>query len=178
MGRVRSGERGFTLIEMMVVVGLIAVLAAIVIPTFFTESARTKSDSEVSAIFAELRVREEQYKVENGVYLSTGTGESDTYPAAPSGTLQAFQATLPAEWVSLRFVPPQPQVYCAYVAIAGTKDDAPGAMATGTFSMPAAPTVSWYYLIAHCDMDGNSSRDAYYFSSSLDTRIQDVDSGH
>jgi prepilin-type N-terminal cleavage/methylation domain-containing protein len=172
-----TAERGFTLIEVMIVVGLIAILAAVVIPTFFTESARSKAEAEVSVIFSELRTKEESYKVENGVYLSTGADEDDLFPATPSSSAQAFQTVLPTEWVALRFAAPQKEVYCSYVAIAGTKDDEPGTRAQG-FGMTDDPEVSWYYLLARCNMDGNSSRDAYYFTSSMDTRIQDFDSGH
>jgi prepilin-type N-terminal cleavage/methylation domain-containing protein len=176
MAVIRQRERGFTLIEVMIVVALIAILAAIVIPSFFTEASRAKGDAEVASIFSELRVRQEQYKVEQGAYLSTGADENDTFPASPSPSLQAFQSALPAEWVSLRFASPQPEVRCAYVAIAGSAGDSTGAMAQ-TFGMAATPSVSWYYLLAHCDMDGVAG-DSYYFTSSMDTRIQDQNSGH
>lgn len=176
MAVVHQRERGFTLIEVMIVVALIAVLAAVVIPSFYTEASRAKGDAEVASIFAELRLKQEQYKVEQGTYLSTGADENDTFPAAPSPGLQAFQSALPAEWIALRFQPPQPEVRCAYVAIAGNAGDATGAGAQG-FGMPATPSVSWYYLLAHCDMDG-AAGDSYYFTSSMDTRIQDQNSGH
>jgi prepilin-type N-terminal cleavage/methylation domain-containing protein len=172
-----SRERGFTLIEVMIVVALIAVLAAMVIPSFFTEAQRSKSDAEVSAMFAELRIREESYKVERGTYLSTGTGETDGFPASPTNAPQTIQGSLPTEWVQLRFAPPQPSVYCSYVAIAGDADDTPGTEAQ-SFGMPADPAVSWYYLLATCDMDGNTGTNATYFTSSYDTRIQDRNSGH
>ncbi|NVB79597.1 MAG: prepilin-type N-terminal cleavage/methylation domain-containing protein, partial [Kofleriaceae bacterium] len=53
----RSGEQGFTIVELMVVVAIIAVLAAIVVPTFTKESKKSKAKSEVGAMFAELGVR-------------------------------------------------------------------------------------------------------------------------
>ena len=40
-------QRGFTLVELMIVVALIAVLAAIVVPMFFGEVRRVRGDSEV-----------------------------------------------------------------------------------------------------------------------------------
>src|SRR5688572_26977003 len=64
----RRPERGFTLIEMMIVVVIIAILAALVIPSFLSESQRTKGKSEVAAFFGELATRQEQYKVDNGTY--------------------------------------------------------------------------------------------------------------
>src|SRR5688500_900037 len=112
-------ERGFTLIEVMMVVALIAILAAMVIPSFFTEAQRSKSDAEVSAVFTELRIGEEKYKVERGTYLSTGADESAGFPASPTNSPQTIQGVLPDEWKALRFAPPQPSVYCSYVAIAG-----------------------------------------------------------
>jgi prepilin-type N-terminal cleavage/methylation domain-containing protein len=68
--RARPGQRGFTLIEIMMVVALIAVLAAIAIPNFVGQSNKAKADAEVTAIFAELRMCEERYRAERGSYLA------------------------------------------------------------------------------------------------------------
>src|SRR5262245_13092259 len=102
----------------MVVVAIIAVLAAIAIPSFFRESSKAKADAEVGAMFAELRVRQEQYHLENGRYLSTGTGESDTWPATPNRAKQPI-LPLPTSWTSLRMIPSEQKVACSYVTIAG-----------------------------------------------------------
>src|SRR5262245_54046740 len=107
--RACRGERGFTLIELMIVVALLAVLAAIVIPTFSGEVRHVKADSEVQQIFAEIRICEEKNKVEAGTY-----GALSAHPAAASSALQPFAATLPADWIALRFMPPTSQVRCSY----------------------------------------------------------------
>ena len=173
----RRSDGGFTLVELMVVVALIAVLAMIVVPSFFGEASAVKADSEVAAIFAEMRIRQENYKTENGVYLATGVDESDTFPATPGPQEQAFQGILPQEWLDLRFMPPQPNVRCGYVARAGAAGAATGAAAQA-FGMAANPAVTWYYVIARCNLDGSSARDGLYFTSSLDTRIQSQNPGH
>jgi prepilin-type N-terminal cleavage/methylation domain-containing protein len=159
-------QRGFTLVELMIVVALIAVLAAIVIPTFFGEVRHVKADSEIAAIFAEIRVREESFKVETGRYAAL-----PAHPAAPSSSLQAFQSTLPAEWIAIRFAPPQPEVRCSYEAFAGVGGEStPAAAQAAPFNLTATPTTSWYVVIATCDMDGDSSVNGVYVTSSLDSQ--------
>jgi len=169
-------ENGFTLIELMVVVGLIAVLAAVAVPMFMAESREATSDAEVNAMFTELGLKEQEYKLENGVYLSTGAAESATYPATVTKSAQSI-ATLPATWTQLKVVPPQSTVKCGYVVIAGQANVAPGAMAAGTFGM-TTPQQAYYYILAHCNIDGNSSKDGYYFQSSLDSTIKKINAGY
>ena len=48
--------------------------------------------------------------------------------------------------------------------------------ATGT--VIGNPPVAWYYVLARCNLDGNSTRDGLYFTSSTDTRIQSRNPGH
>jgi prepilin-type N-terminal cleavage/methylation domain-containing protein len=48
----RVAQRGFTIIELMIVVAIIAVLAIVVIPSFIKESKRTKSQSEVQPMIS------------------------------------------------------------------------------------------------------------------------------
>jgi prepilin-type N-terminal cleavage/methylation domain-containing protein len=171
------GSRGFTLVELMIVVALIAILASLVIPSFFGEASVTKAESEVSMVFGELAIREEQYKVENGSYLSTGANEGTTWPAAASPNLQEFIVGRPASWDTLRVIAPESQVRCAYVVIAGPAGGGTvGAKGTSFgFAIPAS--TSWYYLLARCNMDGNAGTDSYYFRSSVDGRLLDQNRG-
>lgn len=170
-------QAGFTLIEILIAVAIVGVLAGLAVMTFGKQTRKARA-AEVQAIFAELRNREEQYHLENGVYFSTGADESDTHPAAPGPQAQAF-APLPATWAPLRVKAPMANVYCGYVVLAGTGGDGTnlGAKA-GEFGMAAAPATDWYYLLAHCDLDGNNARDSYFFSWSGDTKVQKQNDGY
>lgn len=171
----RARQSGFTLLEIMIVVAIVGVLAAIALPSFAGESRKAKGDAEVSAFFAELKVREEQYAVENGRYLSTGASETETFPATPSPTGQPL-GTLPATWQSLRIRTPESSVRCSYVVIAGLKTDSAGTMATTSFGY-TPPARNWYYVLAHCDLDGNNAVDSYYFISNDGAKIQKLNHG-
>ena len=168
--RKRNRQAGFTLLGLMIVVTLVAILAPIALPRFAGASRKANGDSEVNAFFAELAVREEQYAVENGRYLSTSSSESVTFPATASPNAQTL-TTLPTTWQSLKVRTPESSARCGYVVIAGTRTDSPGAMATSTFNY-SAPNKNWFYVLAHCNLDGNSAVDSYYFASSDDAKIQ------
>jgi prepilin-type N-terminal cleavage/methylation domain-containing protein len=168
----RRGERGFTLLEILVTVAVIGILAAVAIPGFFKESRKSRAQTEVSAMFAELATREEQYKIDNGVYLA-----SPACPATPSVSLQALTACLAsAEWIALRVVSPESQVYCSYEVVIGNAGVDPTPPAG--FTLPASPAIGWYYVHATCDMDGSSTLDAQYLQSNLDTTIQSLNPGY
>ena len=71
--RTRSGQRGFTLIEIMVVVIIIGLLAAVVVPQFFghVDDARiAKAKQDVQAIETALTM----FKLDNFRYPSTEQG--------------------------------------------------------------------------------------------------------
>lgn len=164
-------ERGFTLIEIMIVVAVIAILAVIVIPSFQSESNRGRAKTEVTPMFAELQVREEQFKTENGAYAS-----AVACPATPSPELQdASSCTATGgAWETLRVVLPLTSLRCSYEVTAGTASDAVTNPSGFTFQ---SPPMSWYYIIATCDMDGESG-DSTYFTSSVDSAIQSQNEGH
>src|SRR4051812_16357710 len=98
----------------MITVAIIGVLAAIAVPAF-TKTTRKARGTEVHAVFAELRQREEEYHLANGTYFSTGANEADTFPAAPGRSAQAIAATMPASWTTLKLRLPNSSLYCGYV---------------------------------------------------------------
>jgi type IV pilus assembly protein PilA len=69
MKRFHNRKGGFTLIELMIVVAIIGILAAIAIPNFLRFQLKAKS-SEGKTNLAAIRTSEESYYSEFGVYVS------------------------------------------------------------------------------------------------------------
>jgi type IV pilus assembly protein PilA len=65
----RAVKRGFTLIEMLIVVAVIGILSAVAIPTFQSYIHRSQT-SEAIVFLGEIRQRQEAYRAENGQYCS------------------------------------------------------------------------------------------------------------
>ncbi len=153
----------------MIVVVIIAILAAIAVPALTGDSRKTKANAEITAFFAELGIREEQYKVDNGTYLTTAT-----CPASPSSSGQAVICNQPTkEWDGLNVTLPTSNAYCSYTITANSGTGTTNPIAGFTFDSPAG---NWYYIYATCDMDGDGTL-AGYFTSSVDSTIQKVNEG-
>jgi len=176
MIRRRDLQAGFTLIEVMLVVALIAILAAIALPTFFSTSRKVRADAEVQPMFSDLRTRMDEYAQENGVYPPS-IGEGTTWPTTPTSSAQAINP-LPAAWTAVKVrISGASQVYCGYTWVTGLANDGSAIGAKGTLFGFTAPSTNWYYLLAHCDLDGDSATDGYYFSSSVDPTVQKRNEG-
>ncbi len=83
-------QKGFTLIELMIVVAVIGVLAAIAMPQYQKYIAK----SEVASVLATLtgvKTNAEAYTVENGVFPTTAQSSAIGIPTMDLGTV-----TLPA----------------------------------------------------------------------------------
>jgi type IV pilus assembly protein PilA len=83
--RMRSIIRGFTLIELMIVVAIIGILAAIAIPNFVKFQCRSKQ-SEAKGNLKALYVGEESYRAEGDTYASI--------PTIAEGTTQVSSTNL------------------------------------------------------------------------------------
>lgn len=82
MRRTLTGERGFTFVEILVVILLIAVLAAVAIPTFLSQQAKAKDPQAKSA------VRNAASALE-AFYASTGS-----YDGATKAALEEVEPSL------------------------------------------------------------------------------------
>ncbi len=67
----RNNKKGFTLIELMIVVVIIGILAALAIPRFMRASTKSKQ-SEAKAILKQIYVMEHAYRQEKDVYYPNG----------------------------------------------------------------------------------------------------------
>jgi|SRR5882724_1693802 len=174
----RDREAGFTLIEMMVTVAVISILAAIALPSFFGQSRRTRAFAEVQPMFNDLRVRLEQYLQENGTYPVSAPGETSLHPATPpDGSTAAALEPLPASWQLLKVrISGADRVYCRYTWATGDAAHTAVGPQASVFGF-APPALNWYYLLAKCDMDNDSSAFSWYFASSTDPTIQKLDEG-
>ncbi len=80
MKRVLRSKKGFTLIELMIVVAIIGILAAIAIPNFLRFQAKSKQ-SEAKTNLGGIFVAEESHFAETNAYAHLGT-----VSWAPTGT--------------------------------------------------------------------------------------------
>jgi prepilin-type N-terminal cleavage/methylation domain-containing protein len=171
--RRRPAQAGFTLLEIMIVVALIGILAGIVVPSWIRESRKTKGDSEINAMFAELGTKEEQYKIDNGVYLAAAVCPSTSTTAGID--FNAICVTTGSAWATLRVNSPESKMRCTYVVSAG----AAGTTLTPPtgFTVANQPVGAWYYVLGTCDLDGSPTTNSTYFQTSTDTIIQKLNQG-
>jgi type IV pilus assembly protein PilE len=81
--RLPRRSRGFTLIELMITVAIVAILAAVALPAYKGQIARGKR-SDVQSLLVEDAGYMQRYYEANNTYLSTGTGANAISPSLPN----------------------------------------------------------------------------------------------
>jgi len=151
-----SKSAGFSLVELMIVVAIMAILAAIAIPSFMRFSMRAKT-AEATANLAAIRTSEESYRAENDEYMPAGpTPAVLTGPGA--STPRAWTGVAGDGWDDIGFEP-DGNVRYSYLVAPGTG----GVLsATGGINGP-------FMASATGDLDENNTAAVYTIDKGVGT---------
>jgi type IV pilus assembly protein PilA len=104
----KRNQKGFTLIELMIVVAIIGILAAVAIPAFSKYQLKAKT-SEAKINLAAIATSEIAYQAEHGNFVACAAN-----PAAIPGTTPALWATGNGDFDLIGFQPKASKVYYQY----------------------------------------------------------------
>lgn len=82
LSRRRRGVRGFTLIELMITVGIVAILVAIAYPSY-ADSVRKSRRGQAKADLVEASQIAERYRTINNTYVGLSAGTASTDEISP-----------------------------------------------------------------------------------------------
>jgi type IV pilus assembly protein PilE len=98
---------GFTLMELMIVLAIVAILMAIAVPAYTSQMQRSRRSDAISSL-QDLQLQEERFRADNPTYASTPAQLGNPLPTSPFYTFTIPVAT--ATTYTLRATPRGGQV--------------------------------------------------------------------
>ncbi len=168
-----SGKRGFTLIELMIVVVIIAILATIAVASYKRFSRRARVQ-EAIAFLGDVRIKQESYFQTYHRYVSSGTTPTTWHPASMDWmmggnlwgidcNLAGNQAAFPG-WCSLGAGYPANQEVQFQFVVVGRDPANPTTPPTLYIKNPAK---DWWYARARADFDVDGIYSDIFLSSEM-----------
>ncbi len=139
--RIQATKRGFTLVEMTIVVGILAMILAIAVPTFLRAVTRAK-ENRIRADLSAIRSAMKQFYLDTSGY-PTSLNQLSTFPSGPTlpGTYSASPVTLvSADWRGpyLTVIPTDPIAKTPYTYNSSAFPPTVSATAAGTDQLGVA----------------------------------------
>lgn len=152
-----SKTRGFSLIELMIVVAILGVLAALAIPAFNRYIARGKL-SEATTMLQNIKMQQESYRQAYGRYHAVPDFNPEEITAKKGQNEWDTSGAVGAEWEKLGAKPNSRYTYYQYAVGAGgpwgvTDVEAEGVR--GMFSDGGEQSKHWWVAVAHGDLDND-----------------------
>ena len=159
MKRITNNAKGFSLIELMIVVAIIGILAAVAVPSFQRFQAKARQ-SEAKTLLSGLYTAEKTYKMEWGTYL----GDFRNIGYDPNGNLR-FRVGFTAAGVNniLGYQGPgvaagAPSIQFStinYCPLSTNCTETPFGLPFVAIGAGVAPTTTVFTAVAEGDIDGD-----------------------
>lgn len=98
--RLYQRSRGFTLIELMIVVAVVAVLAAVALPSYF-DSVRKSRRADAIAEVSRVQQLQEQWRANNSTYNNADVSSAATGLRLVAGTTVATNYDIPSGYYNI-----------------------------------------------------------------------------
>jgi prepilin-type N-terminal cleavage/methylation domain-containing protein len=149
----RARRAGFTLVELMIVVTILGILAAVAVPSYISYVYKSKT-AEAVGFLGEIKARQESYRSDFGQYVDIAAYMPS---ATPTRVMQVWPADVGDTWRALGAVPPGRQTYFCYRTVAGLPGTTPADSVIGS-ARGYGNTDFWFVSQALGDLDGDGTR--------------------